>query len=72
MKMIMLICFPESHINGGVIFGTIVGAMLGSALICLVGYLICGKRKTESFGHQRLYDDTRNDPGNNLFQEIES
>ncbi|XP_032068836.1 mucin-15 [Thamnophis elegans] len=52
----------ESHINGGVIFGAIVGAILGSALICLVGYLICGQRKTESFGHQRLYDDTRNDP----------
>ncbi|XP_026520546.1 mucin-15 [Notechis scutatus] len=52
----------ESHTHGGVIFGTIVGAMLGSALIGLVGYLICGKRKPESFGHQRLYDDTRNDP----------
>lgn len=52
----------ESHSNGGVIFGTIVGAMLGSALIGLVGYLICGKRKSDSFGHQRLYDDTRNDP----------
>uniref|UniRef100_A0A8C5WQL7 Mucin-15 n=1 Tax=Laticauda laticaudata TaxID=8630 RepID=A0A8C5WQL7_LATLA len=52
----------ETHTNGGVIFGTIVGAMLGSALIGLVGYLICGKRKPESFGHQRLYDDTRNDP----------
>ncbi|XP_015678528.1 mucin-15 [Protobothrops mucrosquamatus] len=52
----------ESHSNGGVIFGTIVGVMLGSALIGLVGYLICGKRKSESFGHQRLYDDTRNDP----------
>ncbi|XP_070813644.1 mucin-15 [Pituophis catenifer annectens] len=52
----------ESHSNGGVIFGTIVGAMLGSALIGLAGYLICGKRKSESFGHQRLYDDTRNDP----------
>ncbi|XP_070618047.1 mucin-15 [Erythrolamprus reginae] len=52
----------ESHINGGVIFGTIIGAILGSALIGLVGYLICGRRKPESFGHQRLYDDTRNDP----------
>lgn len=72
MKMIMFICFPESHSNGGVIFGAIVGAMLGSALIGLVGYLICSKRKPESFGHQRLYDDARNDPGNNLFQEIES
>ncbi|XP_063149185.1 mucin-15 [Candoia aspera] len=48
--------------NGVVIFGTIVGAMLGSTLIGLVGYFICRKRKPELFGHQRLYDDTRNDP----------
>ncbi|XP_015746597.2 mucin-15 [Python bivittatus] len=48
--------------KGAVIFGTIVGAMFGSALIGLAGYFICGKRKPESFGHQRLYDDTRNDP----------
>ncbi|KAJ6652650.1 hypothetical protein lerEdw1_011220 [Lerista edwardsae] len=50
------------HNNGGVVFGAIVGAVLGCALISLVGYFLCGKRKSDSFGHQRLYDDTRNDP----------
>nr|XP_056707092.1 mucin-15 [Euleptes europaea] len=48
--------------NGGVIFGAIVGTVLGSALIGLVGYFICKKRKSEGFTHQRLYDDTGNDP----------
>ncbi|XP_077178113.1 mucin-15 [Paroedura picta] len=52
----------DNHINGGVIFGAIVGAVLGSALIGLVGYFMCRKRKPEGFAHQRLYDDTRNDP----------
>ncbi|XP_042302402.1 mucin-15 [Sceloporus undulatus] len=52
----------ENHSHGAVVFGAIVGAALGSALIGLVGYFMCGKRKTESFGHQRLYDDTRSDP----------
>lgn len=53
----------KGHRNhGGVVFGAIVGAVLGCALISLVGYFLCGKRKSESFGHQRLYDDTRNDP----------
>lgn len=45
-------------------FGAIVGAVLGCTLISLVGYFLCGKRKSDAFGHQRLYDDTRNDPGN--------
>ncbi|XP_062974868.1 mucin-15 isoform X2 [Elgaria multicarinata webbii] len=48
--------------HGAVVFGAIVGAVLGSALIGLVGYFMCGTRKSELFGHQRLYDDTRNDP----------
>ncbi|XP_060621872.2 mucin-15 [Anolis sagrei] len=52
----------ENHTHGAVVFGAIVGAMLGSALIGLAGYLMCTKRKAESFGHHRLYDDTRNDP----------
>ncbi|XP_008114284.1 mucin-15 [Anolis carolinensis] len=52
----------ENHTHGAVVFGAIVGGMLGSALIGLAGYFMCAKRKSESFGHQRLYDDTRNDP----------
>ncbi|XP_015284633.1 PREDICTED: mucin-15 [Gekko japonicus] len=52
----------DNHSNGGVIFGAIVGAVLGSALIGLVGYFVCRKRKSDGFVHQRLYDDTRNDP----------
>ncbi|GAB0189769.1 mucin-5AC-like [Grus japonensis] len=49
--------------KGGVIVGVIVGAILGSILIGLIGYFICGKKRSESFSHRRLYDDTRNDPG---------
>ncbi|NXH67442.1 MUC15 protein, partial [Hydrobates tethys] len=53
----------EENINkGGVIVGVIVGAILGSILIGLIGYFICGKKRSESFSHRRLYDDTRNDP----------
>ncbi|XP_074741236.1 mucin-15 [Strix uralensis] len=48
--------------KGGVIVGVIVGAILGSILIGLIGYFICGKKRSESFSHRRLYDDTRNDP----------
>ncbi|NXW54703.1 MUC15 protein, partial [Eurystomus gularis] len=48
--------------KGGVIAGVIIGAILGSILIGLIGYFICGKRRSESFSHRRLYDDTRNDP----------
>ncbi|NWH66849.1 MUC15 protein, partial [Geococcyx californianus] len=46
----------------GVIVGVIVGAILISMLIGLVGYFIRGKKRSESFSHRRLYDDTRNDP----------
>ncbi|NWW54992.1 MUC15 protein, partial [Pedionomus torquatus] len=46
----------------GVIVGVIVGAILVSILIGLIGYLVCGKKRSESFSHRRLYDDTRNDP----------
>lgn len=49
--------------KGGMIVGVIVGAILGSILIGLIGYFICGKKRSESFSHRRLYDDTRNDPG---------
>ncbi|XP_067388220.1 mucin-15 [Emydura macquarii macquarii] len=52
----------ENNNNGGVVLGAIVGAILGSALIGLIGYLICGKRKSGLFSHQRLYDDTRSEP----------
>ncbi|XP_054828287.1 mucin-15 [Eublepharis macularius] len=62
----------EDHSNGGVIFGAIVGAVLGSALIGLVGYFMCAKRKSEGFVHQRLYDDTRSDPVLRLDNESES
>ncbi|NXO51820.1 MUC15 protein, partial [Aramus guarauna] len=48
--------------KGGVIVAVIVGAILGSILIGLTGYFICGKKRSESFSHRRLYDDTRNDP----------
>ncbi|NXX20646.1 MUC15 protein, partial [Podargus strigoides] len=46
----------------GVIAGVIVGVILGSILIGLIGYFICSKKRSESFSHRRLYDDTRNDP----------
>ncbi|NXV98321.1 MUC15 protein, partial [Calonectris borealis] len=52
----------EKTNKGGVIVGVIVGAILGSILIGLIGYFICGKKRSESFSHRRLYDDTRNDP----------
>ncbi|XP_051477854.1 mucin-15 [Apus apus] len=46
----------------GIIVGVTVGAILGSIFIGLIGYLIWGKKSSESFSHRRLYDDTRNDP----------
>ncbi|XP_051632791.1 mucin-15 [Manacus candei] len=46
----------------GVIAGVIVGAILGFILIGLIGYFICGKKRSDSFSHRRLYDDTRSDP----------
>ncbi|XP_053418411.1 mucin-15 [Nycticebus coucang] len=45
----------------GIVFGAILGAILGASLLTLVGYLLCGKRKMDSFSHRRLYDD-RNEP----------
>ncbi|XP_003506560.1 mucin-15 [Cricetulus griseus] len=47
--------------NTGIIFGAILGGILGASLFSLVGYLLCGQRKTDSFSHRRLYDD-RNEP----------
>ncbi|XP_013002725.1 mucin-15 [Cavia porcellus] len=47
--------------NTGVVFGAILGTILGVSLLSLIGYLLCGKRKTDSFSHRRLYDD-RNEP----------
>lgn len=47
--------------NTGVVFGAILGAILGASFLSLVVYLLCGKKKTDSFSHQRLYDD-RNEP----------
>ncbi|XP_075568284.1 mucin-15 [Pelecanus crispus] len=52
----------EEKTSKGVIVGVIVGAILGSILIGLIGYFICGRKRSESFSHRRLYDDTRNDP----------
>ncbi|NXN30164.1 MUC15 protein, partial [Nycticryphes semicollaris] len=49
----------EKTNKGGVIAGAIVGAILVSILIGLIGYFICGKKRSESFSHRRLYDDTR-------------
>ncbi|XP_069713088.1 mucin-15 [Phaenicophaeus curvirostris] len=48
--------------KGGLAVGVIVGAILVSILIGLVGYFISCKKRSESFSHRRLYDDTRNDP----------
>ncbi|NXB04492.1 MUC15 protein, partial [Cnemophilus loriae] len=42
--------------------GVIVGAILGSVLIGLVGYSTCAKKRPESFSHRELYDDTSRDP----------
>ncbi|XP_038620027.1 mucin-15 [Tachyglossus aculeatus] len=47
--------------NSGVVFGAILGATLGASLLTLIGYLICGRKKPDSFSHRRLYDD-RNEP----------
>ncbi|XP_028622797.1 mucin-15 isoform X2 [Grammomys surdaster] len=52
---------PKENKNTGIVFGAILGAILGASLLSLVGYLLCGQRKTDSFSHQRLYDD-RNEP----------
>ncbi|NWQ72894.1 MUC15 protein, partial [Columbina picui] len=46
----------------GVIVGVIVGTILVFLLIGLIGYFICHKKRSESFSHRRLYDNTRNDP----------
>ncbi|NXP75814.1 MUC15 protein, partial [Ramphastos sulfuratus] len=48
--------------KGGIIGGVIVGFIVVSILIIMIGYFICGKKRSESFSHRRLYDDTRNDP----------
>ncbi|XP_065611837.1 mucin-15 [Cyrtonyx montezumae] len=47
--------------KGGIIVGIAVG-ILGSILIGLMGHFLCDKRRSESFSHRRLYDDTRNGP----------
>ncbi|KAK7797932.1 hypothetical protein U0070_000474 [Myodes glareolus] len=52
---------PKEYKNTGIVFGGILGAILGASLLSLVGYLLCGQRKTDSFSHRRLYDD-RNEP----------
>lgn len=61
--------FSLENRNTGVVFGAILGAILGASLLTLVGYLLCGKKKTSSFSHRRLYDD-RNEPGKNNFQDF--
>ncbi|NXU09563.1 MUC15 protein, partial [Pardalotus punctatus] len=55
----------------GVIVGATVGAILGSVLMGLVGYFICAKKRSESFYHRRLYDDTRSDPVLHLDNSLE-
>lgn len=65
---LFFLCFLENR-NTGVVFGAILGAILGASLLSLVGYLLCGKRKTNSFSHRRLYDD-RNEPGKNNLQNF--
>ncbi|XP_065695188.1 mucin-15 [Patagioenas fasciata] len=46
----------------GVIAGVIIGTIVVFLLIGLIGYFICHKKRSESFSHRRLYDNTRNDP----------
>ncbi|NWV70942.1 MUC15 protein, partial [Malurus elegans] len=55
----------------GVIVGVLVGAILGCALIGLVGYFICAMKRSEPFSHRRLYDDTRSDPVLHLDNSLE-
>ncbi|NXI66676.1 MUC15 protein, partial [Anseranas semipalmata] len=52
----------EKTTREAVIYGVTIGAILGSILIALIVYFICGKKRSESFSHRRLYDNTRNDP----------
>ncbi|NWI24256.1 MUC15 protein, partial [Sula dactylatra] len=52
----------EKTTKGEVIVGVTVGVILGSILIGLIGHFICSKKRSESFSHRRLYDNTRNDP----------
>ena len=66
MCKLFFLC-PLENRNTGVVFGAILGAILGASLLSLVGYLLCGKRKTDSFSHRRLYDD-RNEPGKTTFR----
>ncbi|NXO00661.1 MUC15 protein, partial [Rhinopomastus cyanomelas] len=62
----------ENKTNKGVVIGgVVVGAILGSILISLIGYLMCGKKRSESFSHRRLYDDTRSDPVLHLDKSLE-
>ncbi|XP_074855107.1 mucin-15 [Carettochelys insculpta] len=53
----------ENRRHAGVMVGTIVGVILGSVFIGLIGYFICGKRIPDSFSHRRLQEDTRREPG---------
>ncbi|XP_048215602.1 mucin-15 [Perognathus longimembris pacificus] len=52
---------PKENKNTGIVFGAILGAILCVSLLTLIGYLLYGKKKTDSFSHQRLYED-RNEP----------
>lgn len=54
---------PDETSKEGVIAGVIIGTILVFLLIGLIGYFICHKKRSESFSHRRLYDNTRNDPG---------
>lgn len=63
MASFSFLSFPEKTNKGGVIGGVIIGFILVSILIGVIGYFICGKKRSELFSHRRLYDDTRNDPG---------
>ena len=49
MCKLFFLC-PLENRNTGVVFGAILGAILGASLLSLVGYLLCGKWKTDSNG----------------------
>ncbi|KAE8607113.1 hypothetical protein XENTR_v10011020 [Xenopus tropicalis] len=48
--------------SAGVVLGAIIGSILGISLISLAVYFLCGSKKSSSFSHRRLYEETRNEP----------
>ncbi|XP_078540339.1 mucin-15 [Lissotriton helveticus] len=61
----------DAQTSGGVVFGAIIGSILGIVMILLVGYFICGVRKPDAFTHRRLYEDIKNEPVLRLDDSVE-